>query len=325
MKIKKYFCVDQIILIHDSKFQLAKNRKILAASMVPIQGPSKYPASPMLARAKFLTSRSRKNIDVQAGDQNTDNSSVKNAKSEEHLIGEELDSSENSNKKNIIERIRSVVSSSPQNVSTSFQPVLPPPTTANKIGRFFSLKSGGFFGGKSNLMDTVPSGSNTSLNSLSSMNDPKGDQGIKSKKNLEETKKLQEQQQQQNKKGLQRTGSLKRNKVTGRDSSVDKLGNGNRKGFVLQSQDKSTKEEGVKQSGAFYTLNKAGQNNTQGNESRKIPGGVVRKESAKGNNVKNLGEKDVRKGVENVTETLLTVGENINKQNKEKVRNLLGH
>ena len=301
--------------------QLAKNRKILAASMVPQQGPGKYPASPMLARAKFLTSRSRKNAEVV--EQNADNASVKTAKSEEHLIGEELEASENSNKKNIIERIRSVVSSSPQNVSTSFQPVLPPPTTANKIGRFFSLKSGGFFGGKSNLMDTVPSGSNTSLNSLSSMksmNDPKIEQGMKNKKNLEDSKKLQEQQQQQNKKGLQRTGSLKRNKVNGRDSSTDKLGNENRKGLVLQSQDKSKKEEGAKQSGAFYTLNKAGQNNIQGNESRKVPGGSVQIKSARGNNLKNLGEKDVRKGVENVTDTLITVGENITNQTREKVR-----
>ena len=300
---------------------MAKNRKILAASMVPQQGPGKYPASPMLARAKFLTSRSRKN--AEAVDQNADNASVKTAKSEEHLIGEDIDSSENSNKKNIIERIRSVVSSSPQNVSTSFQPVLPPPTTANKIGRFFSLKSGGFFGGKSNLMDTVPSGSNTSLNSLSSMksmNDPKMEQGMKNKKNLEDSKKLQEQQQQQNKKGLQRTGSLKRNKVNGRDSSTDKLGNENRKGLVLQSQDKLKKEEGAKQSGAFYTLNKAGQNNIQGNESRKIPGGSVQIKSARGNNLKNLGEKDVRKGVENVTDTLITVSENITNQTREKVR-----
>ena len=306
---------------------MAKNRKILAASMVPQQGPGKYPASPMLARAKFLTSRSRKN--AEAVEQNADNASVKTAKSEEHLIGEELEASENSNKKNIIERIRSVVSSSPQNVSTSFQPVLPPPTTANKIGRFFSLKSGGFFGGKSNLMDTVPSGSNTSLNSLSSMKsmndrktpiDPKMEQGMKNKKNLEDSKKLQEQQQQQNKKGLQRTGSLKRNKVNGRDSSTDKLGNENRKGLVLQSQDKSKKEEGAKQSGAFYTLNKAGQNNIQGNESRKIPGGSVQIKSARGNNLKNLGEKDVRKGVENVTDTLITVGENITNQTREKVR-----
>ena len=303
-------------------FQLAKNRKILAASMVPIQPPSKYPASPMLARAKFLTSRSRKNVEPQVSDPNADNTSVKTAKSEEHLTGEEFDASESSNKKNIIERIRSVVSSSPQNVSTSFQPVLPPPTTANKIGRFFSLKSGGFFGGKSNLMDTVPSGSNTSLNSMSSMNDLKADQAMKNKKNAEETKKLQEQQQSNSKKVLQRTGSLKRNKVNARDSSTDKLGNGNRKGFVVPSQDKPGKEEGVKQSGAFYTLNKAGDNTTPGNkESRKMPVGVVHRNAAKGNNVRNLGEKDVKKGAENVTDTINVINETIiNNQTREKVR-----
>ena len=68
--------------------------------MVPVQGPSKYPASPMLARAKFLTSRSRKSVDPQTPDPNADNASVKTAKSEEHLIGEEFDQSESSNKKN---------------------------------------------------------------------------------------------------------------------------------------------------------------------------------------------------------------------------------
>ena len=125
-----------------------------------------------------------------------------------------------------------------------------------------------------------------------------------------------------NKKGLQRTGSLKRNKVNARDSSNDKLGNANRKGFVVQSQDKPGKEEGVKQSGAFYTLNKTGDNIIPGNkESRKIPAGVVHRNSAKGNNVKNLGEKDVKKGVENITDTINVINETvINSQTREKVR-----
>ena len=117
--------------------------------MVPIQAPSKYPASPMLARAKFLTSRSRRAIEPQLAEDNGANGSTRNLKTEENNVIDGSESPENSNKKNIIDRIRSVVSSSPQNVSTNFQPVLPPPTTANKIGRFFSLKSGGFFGGKS--------------------------------------------------------------------------------------------------------------------------------------------------------------------------------
>jgi hypothetical protein len=259
--------------------------------MVP---QSKPPASPMLARAKFLTSRSRRTIEAQMAQDNGDNVSGKNVKTDDNTSVDGTESPENSNKKNIIDRIRSVVSSSPQNVSTHFQPVLPPPTTANKIGRFFSLKSGGFFGGKSNLMDTVPSGSNTSLNSI---NDPK-ERGIKSKKTPEEAKTLQEQQ---DKKGLQRRGSLKGNKANTRDRSNDNLGNGNRKSFVLQSQGKTAREEGVKQSGAFYTLNKAG-DKTPGAESRKIPVGVVH--NARGNNIKNLGEKDVRKDIESMRDNI---------------------
>ena len=260
--------------------------------MVPVPGPTKYPASPMLARAKFLTSRSRKTTaDLQITESNA------KGKGEDNISMDSADSPEN-NKKNIIDRIRSVVSSSPQNVSTNFQPVLPPPTTANKIGRFFSLKSGGFFGGKSNLMDTVPSGSNTSLNSIQS-NDPK-EKGIKNKKQAEEAKKLQEQQ---DKKGLKRRGSLKGNKANNtRDSSTDNTGNGNRKGlYNVQTQGKTSREEGeVKQSGAFYTLNKAS------GESHKVASGDSRKIPNTGLHnarVNNLGEKEVKK--DGVTDNVL--------------------
>ena len=101
---------------------------------------------------------------------------------------------------------------------------------------------------------------------------------------------------------MQRRGSLKGNKANTRDRSNDNLGNGNRKSFVLQSQGKTAREEGVKQSGAFYTLNKAG-DKTPGAESRKVPVGVVH--NARGNNIKNLGEKDVRKDNEGMRDNIL--------------------
>ena len=273
--------------------QLAKNRKILASSMTPVPAPAKYPASsPMLARAKFLTSRSRKPIEAQAGEPNETNGNGNKLKPEDNVSTDSFESADNSNKRNIIDRIRSVVSSSPQNVSTNFQPVLPPPTTANKIGRFFSLKSGGFFGGKSNLMDTVPSGSNTSLNSL---NDTK-DRTIKNKKHAElEAKKLQEQE----KKGLRRKGSFKENKFNAKDTNNDNQGNEK----AMQNNEKSARRQGGKQSGAFYTLNKTGNDNIkEGSEGRKVPGGIINKESAKGNNKRYLGEKESSKEIEGVSQ-----------------------
>ena len=276
--------------------------------MIPVQGPTKYPSSPMLARAKFLTSRSRRPSDPQVTEGKSENSNGKNMKKDDNYVTDGFESSENTNKKNIIDRIRSVVSSSPQNTSTNFQPGLPPPTTTNKIGRFFSLKSGGFFGGKllnspgptncpTNLMDTVPSRSTTSLNSLPDTKETLA----KSQKNTEDTKKLQDL----DKKGLKRRGSLKENKVQVRDPRTDNPGNGNKVGLVVQNQDMVVGEGGVQQPGAFYTLNKGGDNRIIGGDFRKIPGGVVVRQRAKGNIVKELGEKDVMKYTEGVTDKML--------------------
>ena len=196
-------------------FQLAMNRKILAASMMPpTQG--RPPASPMLARAKILTSRVTRRL--------SDTESTEDQKREPHNNSTEdsnsnADSSSEHNKKNIIDRIRSVVSSPSQSNGSSsskstFQPNMPPPS--NKIGRFFGIKPGGLFGTKllpspsptnfsTNLMDTVPSGSTSSLNSLASETANEKRTKVAQKSVEQNTQSIQSSK----KGGLKRTGSLK--------------------------------------------------------------------------------------------------------------------
>ena len=97
-------------------------------------------------------------------------------------------------------------------------------------------------------MDKVPSGSTTSLNSLTDGKEKE----TKHQRNTENVKKTQDS----DKKGLKRRGSLKGNKGNVRDSRIDNAGNGNKKGFVVQNQDTVRGEEKFRQSGAFYKLSK---------------------------------------------------------------------